>query len=138
MEIAILFKAEELFSYAYHMGNKPFIPHITIINKGQEATQPMRLMLTSNPGFFADVVVQDIPAMAPQESYTITDIKLEYDIGMLSNITEEVKSTISCFLYVERECAAKTTQEIKVMPYDEVSNWEKDFKLLVGCNIPNK
>lgn len=138
MEIAILFKAEEIFSYAYHLGNKPFIPNITIINKGEEATQPMRLMLTSNPSFFADVVVEEIPVINPQESYTITNINLVYDTGMLSNITEEVKSTISCFLHVGDECVAEKTQEIKVMPYDEVSNWEKDFKLLVGYVTPNQ
>lgn len=137
MKVAVLFKAEDTFSYAYQLGNKPFISQIMIENKGTEKTEPMCLRLTSNPSFFKDYVIEEVPQINPKDTYTIKNIELEYDIGILANITEEMKDVICCKLFLGDECVAEAEQEIKVMAYDEVSNWEKDLKAFASFVMPN-
>ena len=64
MEVTIILSAEETFSYAYQLSDKPFISKIEIINKGTEDTKEMKLCLSSNPCFFEEytAVIPSIPA----------------------------------------------------------------------------
>lgn len=136
MEVVIILSAEESFSYAYQLSDKPFISRIEIINKGAEDTKEMKLSLSSNPCFFEEYTTE-IPSIPAKKGYVVSNVNVEYDLGMLANITEEMKSALCCKLYEADDCVAEKIKEIKIIPYDEISNWNKDLKMRAVFVTPN-
>lgn len=136
MEVTIILSAEETFSYAYQLSDKPFISKIEIINKGTEDTKEMKLCLSSNPCFFEEYTAV-IPSIPAGKGYVAANVNVAYDLGMLANITEEMKSSLCCQLFDADVCVTQATKEIEIRPYDELSNWEKDLKEYAVFVTPN-
>ncbi|NTZ42558.1 DUF3320 domain-containing protein [Altererythrobacter sp. SALINAS58] len=124
------------FTYASYQNAVPVIRSIIIENKTNRHYQNCRIALTSSPAFLRPKV-WTVDWLAPGDSLTLTDRKVDLDADYLAGLNEAERGELRLSLSSRGEVVHERTLDVRLLARDEWGGVGDMAQLLPAFVMPN-
>ena len=123
-------------TYASYQNAVPVIRSIIIDNKTNRPFQDCRIALTSSPAFLRPKI-WTVDRLAPGDSLTLTDRKVDLDAGYLAGLNEAERGEICLSMSSGGEVLYECTLDVRLLARDEWGGVGDMAQLLPAFVMPN-